>query len=164
MFAFVLKFLLILTLMIGMCESALAGWSRKEINIEKTVVQFARDIQEGGYKVVRSDELKKWLDNNKKLLLVNTMRHSSAVIPGSIIFDFPAKKLEVMKKQDLSAFLNLLGKNKDRTIVFYCGFTKCLRSHNGAMWAVKLGYSDVYRCPGGLTAWSERDYPLEAVK
>jgi rhodanese-related sulfurtransferase len=45
--------------------------------------------------------------------------------------------------------------------VFYCGFTKCTRSHNGAMWAVKLGYKNVYRYPGGIKAWMEAAYPVE---
>jgi thiosulfate/3-mercaptopyruvate sulfurtransferase len=44
--------------------------------------------------------------------------------------------------------------------VFYCGFVKCTRSHNGAMWAVKLGYTNVYRCPGGIKAWDEAGYPV----
>ena len=58
----------------------------------------------------------------------------------------------------------MLGPDKDRTIVVYCGFVKCTRSHNGAMWAVKLGYKNVYRYPGGIKAWKEADYPVEKVK
>ncbi|MBM4137012.1 MAG: rhodanese-like domain-containing protein, partial [Nitrospira sp.] len=46
----------------------------------------------------------------------------------------------------------------------YCGFTKCTRSHNGAMWAVKLGYKNVYRYPGGIKGWVEADYPVDKVK
>ena len=49
-------------------------------------------------------------------------------------------------------------------IVFYCGFTTCTRSHNGAMWAVKLGYKNVYRYPGGVKAWLQADYPVSKVK
>ena len=58
----------------------------------------------------------------------------------------------------------LLGPDKDRLIVFYCGFTKCTRSHNGAMWAVKLGYKNAYRQPGGIKAWNEAGYPVEKGK
>jgi len=28
------------------------------------------------------------------------------------------------------------------------------------MWAVKLGYKNVYRCPGGIKAWDEAGYPV----
>ena len=40
---------------------------------------------------------------------------------------------------------------------------KC-RSHNGAMWAVKLGYNNVYRMPGGIKGWKESGYPVGQVK
>ena len=58
----------------------------------------------------------------------------------------------------------VLDTDKNRLIVFYCGFTKCTRSHNAAMWAVKLGYKNVYRQPGGIKAWKEADYQVEQVK
>lgn len=68
-----------------------------------------------------------------------------------------------MKKVNAD-FEKMLGTNKDRLIVIYCGFVKCTRSHNGAMWAVKLGYKNVYRYPGGIKASDEAGYPVEKVK
>jgi len=44
------------------------------------------------------------------------------------------------------------------------GFVKCARSHNGAAWAVKLGYKNVYRYSGGIFAWKGAGYKAEAVK
>jgi rhodanese-related sulfurtransferase len=32
------------------------------------------------------------------------------------------------------------------------------------MWAIKLGYKNVNRHPGGIKAWKEADYPVESVK
>ncbi len=61
-------------------------------------------------------------------------------------------------------FVALLGEDKDRMIVVYCGFVKCTRSHNGALWAVKLGYTNVYRHPGGIFAWKGAKYPMNAVE
>ncbi len=52
--------------------------------------------------------------------------------------------------------LALLGDDKTRPVVFYCGFVKCGRSHNGAAWAVTQGYQQVYRVPGGIFAWKGR--------
>jgi rhodanese-related sulfurtransferase len=63
--------------------------------------------------------------------------------------------------EDFAAFL---GADKDKTIVFYCGFVKCTRSHNAALFAKKLGYKNVYRFPGGIFAWKGADYPVEKVK
>jgi rhodanese-related sulfurtransferase len=61
-------------------------------------------------------------------------------------------------------FIQLLGSDKEKPVVIYCGFVKCTRSHNGAMWAVRLGYKNVYRYPGGVFAWKGAKYPLEKVK
>lgn len=46
--------------------------------------------------------------------------------------------------------------------LFYCGFVKCGRSHNGAAWAVTQGYQQVYRVPGGIFAWKGAGYPVSA--
>ena len=51
-----------------------------------------------------------------------------------------------------------------RTIrLAYCGFTKCGRSHNAAVWAKKLGYTNVYRAPGGITVWKDMGLPYKVV-
>ena len=52
----------------------------------------------------------------------------------------------------------------DMPIIVYCGFTKCGRSHNGALWAKKLGYTNVYRMPGGIKAWKQQGFDVEKVK
>ena len=64
----------------------------------------------------------------------------------------------------LMLFIVVLGYDKDRPIVVYCGFVKCTRSHNGAAWAVKLGYKNVYRYPGGIFAWKGAKYPTGKVE
>jgi rhodanese-related sulfurtransferase len=48
--------------------------------------------------------------------------------------------------------------------VIYCGFVKCTRSHNGAAWAVRNGYTNVYRYPGGIFAWKGAKYPVAHVQ
>jgi rhodanese-related sulfurtransferase len=61
-------------------------------------------------------------------------------------------------------FETLLGPDKDKPIIVYCGFVKCTRSHNGAVWAKKLGYKNVYRFPGGIFGWKGAGFPAEEVK
>jgi rhodanese-related sulfurtransferase len=85
-------------------------------------------------------------------------------VPGAVQFEFPIPEVTKLDNKTQTAFEKLLGPNKDRPVVIYCGFTKCTRSHNGAMWAVKLGYTNVYRYPGGIKAWMEADYPVEKVQ
>ncbi|MBK8639917.1 MAG: hypothetical protein IPN92_17180 [Chromatiaceae bacterium] len=60
-------------------------------------------------------------------------------------------------------YRKVLGSDLAKKIVIYCGFTKCGRSHNAATWAKKLGYTNVYRAPDGITAWKDLGYPYLVV-
>ena len=158
-----ITFILALTSM-----SSAALWGSKELETEKIAVNFAREVERGGYKIVSSEELKNWIDQKKDMLIVDTMPYEDSYkkqhVPGAVQFEFPIKEVTNLDDKRKAAFEKVLGPNKDRLIVIYCGFTKCGRSHNGAMWAVKLGYKNVYRYPGGIKAWAETDYPVEKVK
>jgi thiosulfate/3-mercaptopyruvate sulfurtransferase len=97
------------------------------------------------------------------------MSWAITIIPGAKQFLFAIPVMETWDatetdgktKGDYSA---LLGPDKEKIIVIYCGFVKCTRSHNGAMWAKKLGYKNVLRQPGGIFAWRGAGYPTESVK
>ena len=157
---------------LGLCfispGAAFAAWGDKELETEKVAVTFQKEVTRGGYKVVSTEELKKWMDEKKDMLIVDTMPFEDSFkkqhIPGAVNFVLPIPEMTQMDDKTKADFEKLLGPNKDRLLVFYCGFTKCTRSHNGAMWAVKLGYKNVYRQPGGIKAWDEAEYPVEKVK
>ncbi|NWF75235.1 MAG: rhodanese-like domain-containing protein [Nitrospirae bacterium] len=152
----------------ALMNKCVAGWGEKEIETEKIAVNFAKEVERGGYKFVSTEELKSWLDQKKNVLIVDTMPYEDSYkkqhIPGAVQFEFPIPEVTTLDEKTKAAFEKLLGPDKKRLIVIYCGFTKCTRSHNGAMWAVKLGYKNVYRYPGGIKAWMEADYPVEKVK
>jgi thiosulfate/3-mercaptopyruvate sulfurtransferase len=157
---------------LGLCfvwsGGAFAAWGSKELETEKIAVTFQREVDRGNYKVVTTEELKGWVDQKKDMLIVDTMPFEDSYkkqhIPGAVNFALPIPEMKQMDDTTKAAFEKLLGSNKDRLIVFYCGFTKCTRSHNGAMWAVKLGYKNVYRHPGGIKGWDEAGYPVEKAK
>jgi thiosulfate/3-mercaptopyruvate sulfurtransferase len=148
--------------------SVLAAWGDKELETEKVAVTFANEVARGGYKIVSTQELKGWIDQKKDMLLVDTMPFADSYkkqhIPGAVNFVLPIPEMTKIDDKTKADLEKLLGANKDKLIVFYCGFVKCTRSHNGAMWAVKLGYKNVYRHPGGIKAWAEADYPVEKAK
>jgi rhodanese-related sulfurtransferase len=124
-----------------------------------------QEVARGGYQVIPAATLKEWLDQKKPMLIIDTMpleaSYKKQHIPGAVQFEFPIPEVKEMDEATKAKFEQVLGPDKDRTLVFYCGFTKCTRSHNGAMWAVKLGYKNVYRYPGGIKAWMEAAYPVE---
>ena len=53
--------------------------------------------------------------------------------------------------------------NKDKKIIVYCGFVGCARSHQGAMYLVKQGFTNVYRYPGGIAAWVDGGNDIEGT-
>lgn len=145
-----------------------AAWGGKEIETESLAVKFHNEVVRGGYNVVTTEELKKWIDEKKQMLIVDTMPYEDSYkkehVPGAVQFEFPIPEMTSLDDKTKDAFLKILGPNKELPIVIYCGFVKCTRSHNGAMWAVKLGYKNVYRYPGGIKAWKEAEYPVGTVK
>ena len=153
---------------VAFTSNALAAWGTSEVDTEKVAVTFAREVERGGYKIVSTEELKQWIDRKKDMLVVDTMPYEASYkkqhIPGAVQIEFPIPEMTKMDDAMKANLEKLLGPNKDRTIVFYCGFVKCTRSHNAAMWAVKLGYKNVYRQPGGIKAWTDADYPVKKVK
>lgn len=164
---------LALTAFIGALFLALLGCGQgslttKEMDTEKIAVNFNKEVARGGYQVVATEELKGWIDGKKDMLIIDTMPYEDSYkknhISGAKQFEFPIPELKGLDDAKKAAFIKLLGENQDRMLVFYCGFVKCTRSHNGAMWAKKLGYTNVYRHPGGIKAWLEAGYPVEGSK
>lgn len=143
-------------------------WFKDNLTVEKAVVTFLHEIERGGYQVVTTEELKGWIDAGNPMLIVDTMPYESSYkknhIPGAVPFEFPIPEMMELDEDTRVKFVALLGPDTERKIVFYCGFTKCTRSHNGAMWAKKLGYTNVFRHPGGILAWKQARYPADKVR
>jgi thiosulfate/3-mercaptopyruvate sulfurtransferase len=135
---------------------------------EIIAINFAREMMDGGYKAVNAADLKNWVEAKKDMLIVDTMPFEASYkkqhVPNALQMEFPIPEMKEIDDTKKAEFVKLLGPNKDRLLVFYCGFTECTRSHNAAMWAVKLGYTNVCRFPGGIEGWAQAGYPVESAK
>ncbi len=163
-------------LVMGLADPALAllgNKFQKEVEKEAAAVKLVREVQRGGYDLVTTEELKQWMDAGKQMVIVDTMPYDASYkkghIPGARQFLFPIAGMSTWDTSETAGqtkedFLRVLGSDKDAPIVIYCGFVKCTRSHNGAAWAVKLGYTNVYRYSGGLFAWKGAKHPLVPVE
>ena len=142
----------------------------QELALEQAAVPLARQTVAGGYALVTAGELAQWLDAKKDVLLVDCMPYAESFakehLPGARNFLFPKEEMSAWdpsqtggkSEADFEAFL---GPDRGRTVVFYCGYVKCPRSHNGALWAARRGYSSVVRFAGGIDAWKGAGRPLE---
>ncbi len=159
---------------VGISASAFAFGTDKfkeEVEKEQGAVKLVKEVQQGGYGVVTTEELKGMIDAKQDMLIIDTMPYKDSYqknhIPGAKQFLFPIPEMQEwdMKETDgktVEDFKALLGPDKDKTIIVYCGFVKCTRSHNGALWAKKLGYTNVFRQPGGIFAWKGAGYPVDS--
>jgi rhodanese-related sulfurtransferase len=145
----------------------------KEVELETAAVKLVREVERGGYKVITTKELKEMLDSGKDILVIDTMPYADSYqkehVPSAKQFLFPIPNMENWDPKETDGkskeeYQALLGADRNKTIVVYCGFVKCTRSHNGAAWAVKLGYQNVYRYSGGIFAWKGANYPIESAK
>lgn len=145
----------------------------KEVATETVAVKLVRDVQKGGYDLVTTDELKKMIDAKEDMVIVDTMpfeaSYKKSHVPGAVQFLFPIPDMNTwdIKETDGKTeadYKKLLGDDLNKKIVVYCGFVKCTRSHNGALWAKKLGYTNVSRYTGGIFAWKGAGYKDEAVE
>lgn len=169
----ILKLALVGSLIMGFASPSFAFLGnkfKKEVEKENGAVKLVREVQRGGYDVVTTDELKAWMDQGKDMVIVDTMPYEASYkknhIPGAVQFLFPIPDMNEWDTSESDGksqadFETLLGPDKNKTVVVYCGFVKCTRSHNGAAWVKKMGYKNVYRYAGGIFAWKGAEYSIE---
>ncbi len=164
---------LILSIFLSSLVFAEGNLFEKEVETETVAVKLVRDTAKGGYDLITTAELKALIDAKKDMVVVDTMPFEASYkanhIPGAkqCLFPIPdmtawdTKETEGKTQKD---FEKILGPDKNRLIVVYCGFVKCTRSHNGAVWAKKLGYKNVKRYTGGIYAWKGAGNSVESAK
>lgn len=142
---------------------------QQELQTEEAAIKLFNETSAGSYQLISTADLKKLLDGDDSLLLVDAMPAADSFnkghLKGAVNFEFPKEVMdawndESMGGQKLADYESFLGDDKDRKIVMYCGFVKCARSHNAALIARQLGYTNVLRYPGGIHAWKGANYPL----
>ncbi len=153
------------TLILAGCVTT-RGTSPKglEVPIEKAAIKFSADIKQGGYKVVGSEEFKKWFDDGRKMVIISTLPWDEdrviGAIPGALSVPMPGSEKE-LTPEDKEHILRAAGNDKENAVVVYCGFVACRRSHIGARLLVENGYKNVYRYPAGIAGWIESGYPVK---
>lgn len=168
-----LLFSITLTMSLVLPASAAMNKFEKEAKKELGAIKLVREVIKGGYDVITAEELKTLIDSGKEMVIVDTMpfeaSYKKAHVPGAKQFLFPIPDMDTWDTNETAGkteedYKKLLGDDKNKLIVVYCGFVKCTRSHNGAVWAKKLGYTNVKRFSGGIYAWKGESYQVDKVK
>lgn len=145
----------------------------RELEIESAAVGLSREVEAGDYQLIDSDELKKLIDDKKDMLLIDAMPHAESYTKQHIagaknfLFDKAAGDTKAWDAKGCGGktqedYEKLLGDDKEKLIVVYCGFVKCARSHNAAAWARQLGFTNVKRYSGGIYAWKGKGFETKS--
>lgn len=167
--------LLILLLVFAGSNAFAFGSSKFKAEVEKEAgaVKLTREVISGGYDIITTQELHDLMNSGGDILVVDTMPYEASYkkghLPSAVQFLFPIPEMKEWDSKETDGkseedYKKLLGSDREKKIVIYCGFVKCTRSHNGAMWAKKLGYKNVFRHPGGIYAWKGADYDVDVIK
>jgi rhodanese-related sulfurtransferase len=101
----------------------------------------------GNYPGVSADWVKKQIDNNTSMVLIDSRpkrkKYDKGHIPTAI--SIPDSKFAKMQDQ--------LPADKATPLVFYCGGLKCRLSHKSAKKAIDLGYTKVKVFADGYPSW-----------
>jgi len=167
-----LRAVLVLCLSSGILAAACSNEGRDP---EKLAVRDNEAIR-GSYKIVSTEELQRWLDeidprwlsDRESLLIVDTTPYVDSYkrhhIPYAAHFEFPMEEMKHLDEMTRAEFEKTLGPDKHRKMVFYSESAKSGRSHNGAMWAVSLGYTHVYCYRQGIKGWMETGNKTETAR
>lgn len=168
-----IKHITLATILIFVTTGVLAGNSLlKETDIEAVALKVTKETLEAGYKLLSVAELKQMIDIKEDFVLIDAHpieEYNLAYIAGARHFGFQSnhsgdweKDVAMPNSPKQEDYRAALGTDNNKKIVIYCGFTKCGRSHNAAFWAKKLGYTNVYRMPGGISAWKDAGYAYKS--
>jgi rhodanese-related sulfurtransferase len=106
----------------------------------------------GEYKEVSVKEAREMVDGKKAVFIdVNgTASYKKGRIPGALNYEEVKGKLA-----------ESLPKDKNATIVAYCGGPKCQAYQKAANAASELGYKNIRHLVAGISGWTEAGQPVE---
>lgn len=143
-----------------------------ETDVEMVALKVANETVQGGYKLLKVADLKKMIDVKEDFVLIDAhpkWEYEMGYIDGATNFGFQSNMVGEWAKDVADGaptqddYRKVLGADLNKKIVIYCGFTKCGRSHIASVWAKKLGYTNIYRVPGGITVWKDLGFSYKVV-
>ena len=102
---------------------------------------------DANYPEVTKAELQKMIDDKQAVILDVNSKSSfdKQRIPGAVHFESQKNIADVLPK------------NKDATIVAYCGGTMCTDWKKAAVAACKLNYKNIKHFKPGIKGWMQKD-------
>lgn len=127
----------------------------KELEVLKAAGKDKKDMPASipGIKEIKGDELKKWMGEKKKFVLMdNRLKadYDKEHIVGAVLLTVD----ELIKDPKLADKYS-----KDDILVQYCNGVKCWRSPGAILLLKHLGFKNIYWYRDGIPDWIKKDYP-----
>lgn len=111
----------------------------------------------GPYKEIDAEELQKLKKETPELVIVDSRGgdwFDGTVIEGATQLAASDTNEETLTK---------LAPKKDQAVVFYCTNEQCPASAKAAHKAAEVGYSNLFKYPGGIDDWKKRGLPTVSL-
>jgi rhodanese-related sulfurtransferase/peroxiredoxin len=116
----------------------------------------SRDAARGNYRLLDDAAMAALLKSPKPPLIIDvrpSYEYQEAHLPGALNLEFHLGHRSGLDQDTRQAFLRLAGSDPNRQVIFYCRSFRCMRSDIAASWAVRLGFRNIWRYPGGYHGW-----------
>jgi len=101
------------------------GVSQANVQTEFLAMKAASEKERGDYKLMSLGDLKTKLDAKEDILVVDTMPYEASYkkqhIPTAVQFEFPIAEMTTIDPEMKRQYEELLGVDKNKMIVVYCG-------------------------------------------
>ncbi len=118
----------------------------------KAAKEMGKEAAQHPYKEITASELKSWMDKKEQMVLIDA-RDKKTFEKGHIEGAMNLAPDQITKEE-----MAKVAKSMDDKLVFYCGSATCPASKKAAEEAAKLGYTNVYKVPGGFAEWEKEGY------
>lgn len=108
------------------------------------------------FKIIKKEELKKWIDEKKDFVLIDVLAQGS--YEGRHL---PSAKHASVRETDFLKKVETFVPSKETVVVVYCASFACQLSPLAASKLSDAGYTNVYDFKGGLADWQDAKYPFE---
>ena len=110
------------------------------------------------YTVIDAEKLKEMKANEKNLVIIDS--RGGKYFDGELIKGASQLSAGDTDEENLK---KLGAKEKDTKIVFYCTNVNCPASAKAAAKASSLGYTNLYKYPGGIEDWKDKGLPITKI-
>lgn len=139
----------------------------------KSPETLAREAKEGRYRLIETEALAERILSRSNMILIDATspeQYARHHLLGATNYLFPIQgpaeewDPNTFGGPNPDDFARQLGPDKEIPVIVYSENSASMRSHHAALWASKLGYTNVLRYADGLAGWKKSGYEIRSTE